>query len=112
MSPVGFPLAPFLGHEVESKLIGVELLRRLGDPRSLLFEQVGQRPRFLLAALHELRRNGHQSFGCDLFQCRHKVGDIFGYQGLDTSDGGSRRFPRIAQSGLKLIKRLLFATVA
>ena len=54
MPPVGLPLAPFLGHEIEGKLVRVKILSRLGDPRSLLFEELGQRSRFLLAALHEL----------------------------------------------------------
>jgi hypothetical protein len=109
MSLVGLALAPFLGHEVESKLVGVELLRRLGDPRSLLFEQVGQRPRFFLAAFHQLRSYSHQSLGGDLFQRRDEVGDILGRQGLDASDGRARRFPRVAQRGFELIQRFLLA---
>jgi len=99
MSPVGLALAPFLGHEVECKLVGVELLRRLDDPRSLLFKQVGKRPRFLLAAFHQLRSYSHQSLGRDLFKHRDEVGDILGRQGLDASDGRARRFPCVAQRG-------------
>src|SRR5258708_37914362 len=72
MSPVGVSLAPFLGHEVESKLIGVEIIRRLGNARSLLFEQVGERPRFLLATFHQLGSYSHQSLDRDLFQRRYK----------------------------------------
>ena len=112
MSPVGFSLAPLLGHEVEGELIGVEFLRRLGDPRSLLFEQIGKRPCFLLAALHELRATVIQSLGRDLFQRRDEVGDIFGHQGLDTSDGRAGRFSRVAQRRFKLIQRLLLAALA
>ena len=101
MPPVGLSLAPLLGHEIEGELIGIELLCRLGDARSLLFEQVGQRARFLLASLLELRRNRRQSLRRDLFQGRDKVGDILGDESLDTGDGGAGRFAGVAQRRLR-----------
>ena len=42
MPPVGLPLATLLGHEIEGELVRVEIRSRLGDPRPLLFEELGQ----------------------------------------------------------------------
>jgi hypothetical protein len=59
MPPVSLPLATLLRHKIEGELVWVEIRGRLGDPRPLLFEELGQRSRFLLAAPYELRADCH-----------------------------------------------------
>ena len=112
MSPVSFAFAPLLGHQIERELVWIKLLGRLGDPGPLLFEQVGQRTRFLLAALRELRRYRRQSLSRYLFQSWDQVGDVLRHQRLDTRDGSAWRFPGVAERLLKLVQRLLLAALA
>lgn len=112
MPPVGLSLASFLRHKIERELIGGKFLCRLGDARSLQFEQVGQRAPFLFTPLLELGRNRRQSLGRDLLQGRDEVDDVLGDQTLDTRDPGARRFPGFPQGLCKLVEGLLLAAFA
>ncbi|KIF65923.1 hypothetical protein HY68_38660 [Streptomyces sp. AcH 505] len=112
MSSICFAFAPFLGHKIKGKLVGIEFLCSLGDSRSLLLEQCGQRTRFFLTALHELRGNRRQSFGRDRLQCRDQIGDIARDQSLDTRDRCTWRLASVVQCSFELIERLFLATVA